>query len=208
MYIWPNVMSNNKDYNTLSKGTSISELYTTLGALILSSTGRKYYKGYGLKIVPKEPYALVILSSGKAVENQVVELVELDYPEDGKVFQEIPWGTLFMDCEIRFLKSATDNTSQQAAIRFKNSLSLTERNFDLFQIMGISGPIQFQDLSAVFRSDIEPRTSIKFSFYANVSLPYTLEDDNINEIEQQTVGVEHINQNLDTTDINVVIDKP
>ena len=193
----------------MSKGTSISELYTTLGALVTATTGRKYYKGYGLKIVPSEPYALVILSSGRAVENPVVELVELDIPDDnGKVFQEIPWGTLFIDCEIRFLKSGSNNSAQQAATRFKNSLALTKRVFDLYTIMGISGPIQFQDLSSVFRVDIEPRTSIKFSFYANVSLPYTLEDDNINEMEQQTIGVEHINQNSDTTDIDVVVDKP
>lgn len=193
----------------MSKGTSIEELYTSIGAVVFASTGRDWWKGYGQKVSPQLPYALIILSDGKGLQNPVVENVELaPVPEEGATLQQIPWGTLLMDCEIRFIKSSSNNTALEAATRFKNSLRLRNRSFELWEIMGISGEISLVDVSSVFRADIESRIHIKFKFYANVSLPYSLEDDRIEEIESQSVDVSHINSNLDSLDISVEVDKP
>lgn len=192
----------------MSQGTSIEELYTSLGAVLLSATGRVWWKGYGMKISPNKPHAIIILSEGRGMQSPIVENVVLDPPVDEKELQQIPWGTSLFDCTIKFLKSSDNNSALQAATRFKNSLRLEARAFDLNEIMGISGNVSLLDISSIFRADVEPRVDIKFKFYANISLPYTLVDSNISEIETQEINISHINNNLDSTEIMVEVNKP
>lgn len=154
----------------MSRGTSFDELYSTIGAVLNGATGRKWWRKPKIQGQPKEPYATVFLSSGTGLQVPVTEVVPIDPPDkDGHSFQEGPWGTLLIECQVECFRDRANASALQDTNRFINSLRLTEREWDLWQICGLSGGVNLIDISGMFRADIEPRARATFRFYANVA---------------------------------------
>ena len=188
-----------------SRGTSIGALYTAIGAIILSSTGRSWWKKAGLQAIPPSPYALIQLVEGQGIENEVVETVELDEAlETGEWFQERPWGTRLIRVTVEFFRDAANNKALEAATRFMLALRLEERVWDLWQICGLVGGLDLVDLSMAFRQDIEGRALVKFN--ANIALPLPLDDVNIFDIDTQTINVVHVQIDGQETEIEVEVE--
>lgn len=177
----------------MSRKTSIDELYTALGNVILKATGRKWWRKGGIQAQPVGPYVTIYIAEGVGLEQEVVsnELLEEPLPS-GECFRQTPWGTLRCEAKIEFLRSKEGDTAIQASTRFRNALRLEERYFDLWTIMGMIGGVQFMDVSSVFRADIEPRCEVRFSFYANVADPPPLADVDIFDIQSETINVTHV----------------
>ncbi len=192
-----------------SKGTSIGELYSTIGAIVLTSTGRNWWKKAGMKASPAYPYCLIQLTEGQGIENEVVEIIEFDEAlENGEWFQERPWGTQLIKVAVEFFKDGTDSNDKAigAATRFKLALRLEERMWDLWQICGLVGGLDLIDLSATFRQDTEGRALVKFNIYANIALPLPLDETNIFDIDTQTINVVHVRVDGEETEIEVEVE--
>lgn len=190
----------------MSRGTSYDELYNALGAIALSSTGRKWWRKAGIQARPNYPYAVIYIVEADGLENQVVESVELDQPGDnGESFQQKPWGAATLDVTVEFYQDKAGDTALEAATRFRNSLRLEERFWDIWEIAGLAGGVRLIDISSIFRADIEPRTELRFKLNANISEPDALVD-KIHEITSQRVDVTHVRQDGEETDIPVDID--
>ncbi len=185
--------------------TSFDELYATIGVIVLSVTGREWWRRKGMQSQPQGAYAVVYLASDRALEHQVVENVELSLPADnGEVFEQTPWGTSIVDCVVEFYRDAVNDTADQAATRFHNSLYMEKRFADLWQIAGLVGSVRYLDISGAFRADIEPRTQVKFSFIANIAEPSPLHDHLLHDIQSQQINVDHFKQ--DGTEVNIIVD--
>ena len=192
----------------MPRGTTFEELYTTIGEIVQASTGRVWWKKTAIQARPSAPYAVVYISNASGIEKPYVEVVELEEElETGERFQEIPWNTALLEVWVEFYKSLSNNTALQAAQRFKSALHLTERYFDLWQIAALSGGVRIIDISAIFREDTESRTEVRFSLQVNLAMAEPLEGNFVHEIEIQEVGIVHVKQDGDETEVNIDIDQ-
>ena len=170
--------------------TTLENLYDVLCEVVTKTTGRRAWSKVGIQATPNGPYATVYLSEGAAPATQdVVETRLLASPgEDGETIFEHPWGQVRLDCVAEFFRdTAIGVTAQADASRFRNGLQISARFDDIWLISGLTGPIKYIDISAVFRSDTESRAQVRFSLYANIAdLPL---DASIFQIDAQGVDV-------------------
>ena len=185
----------------MSRKTSFDELYTTIGALVSSATGRLWWRKQGIQARPATPYCTIYLVQNTGLEKNIVESVELE--DSSKVFEQIPWNTTLIEVQVEFYKGASNNSALQAAQRVKSALYLEERFWDLWEIASLSGGVQIIDVSTMFREDVEQRTEVRFSIWANVAEPLPLEDTGIDGIEYQKVDVIHVRQDYVETVIPI-----
>lgn len=191
----------------MSSRTSFDALYLKIGNIVQAATGREWWRKAGIQAQPSGPYATVYIEEGTGLQHQVVESVELDpVGPNGEIFQQTPWGATHLDCKIEFYRDADPDTALVAAMRFRNSLRLEERFWDLWEIAGLVGNIRLIDVSGAFRADIEPRTEIRFNLYANIVDPLPLIGNDIYDIQTQEVTVKHVQQNETETDIVIDVD--
>ena len=173
--------------------TSMENLYSAIEAVIIGATGRSCWKKTGIQAQPQGPYSTLYLTQGAGLQNPVVETYLLQTPtEAGEDFLQVPWGTQLVRCQVEFLRNGASQTANQAANQFANSLRLYARFYDLWKYCAMSGETQITDISAIFRADIEPRTRVEFSVYANIAdkSDQSLEDNNVYDIEHQPVTIE------------------
>ena len=185
--------------------TSIDELYSTYGALIQRGTGRPWWRKAGIQARPKTPYATLYLAQAQGYENPIVENATLSpLAEDGERFEQVPWCLSLIDVQIEFFGDRPDNTALQAAQRFRSSLYLTAREWDISAISALASRVQIQDLSVVFREDVEPRTQVTFQITANVVEPLPLADTKIFDISHQRIGVTHVGIDNVETPVDII----
>lgn len=192
----------------MSRKTSFNELYTTLGAIVKSSTGRDWWKRIGIQAAPKIPYSIIHLTMGVGVQHPVVENVEIDKdvePDTDEIYRQVPWNTTMLNCLVEFYRSSTNNSALDAATRFRSSLYLEERNWDLFKIAGLNGEVKITDISSIFRADTEPRAEVAFTISANIATPAPLANTDIYDIESQEIEVIHNRVDGEETTITVEI---
>ena len=189
----------------MPRGTSFDELYNTLGALVLSATGRPWWRKAGIQARPKEPYAIVYLAEGMGLEKQVVEHGEIAPYLGDEVFTQTPWGTTILDVRLEFYGSRENNTALEAATRLRQALYLEERFWDLWELCALNGGVRLIDLSQIFREDVEGRTELRFSVIANITEPAPLADKDIYDIQSQQVNVTHVKQDGEETLVEVVV---
>jgi hypothetical protein len=189
---------------TENHATSLDELYAAYGALILRATGRQWWQKAGIQSRPKLPYATVFFTMVDGNEQQVVSNIELN-PEgpNGEIIQQIPWGTAQIETQIEFYGSRENDTAQQAASRMRASLYLEKRWGDIYLISALSGKVSIQDLSLIFREDVEPRTLVRFMILANIVEPVPLADTLIYDIHSQKIEVIHVREDELQTTIEV-----
>lgn len=169
--------------------TTQANLYKVLCEVVTLTTGRKCWTKAGIQATPNFPYVTVYLEQGASPATQdVVEVTEAVGP-NGETLQERPWGTQRLDCVVEFFRDTIGDSAQIAANRFKNGLQLSSRYDDLWQIAGFVGAIRVIDVSAIFRSDTESRSQVRFGLYANIADPSPLPDAAIYDIASQEVGV-------------------
>jgi hypothetical protein len=181
---------------------TFGELYNAFGALIAESTGRPWWRKGGIQAIPKEPYATIYLSQAGSIQQEVVENVEI--VGDTVQYEQVPWGTSYVDVRVEFFKSKENDSALQAAMRLRMALKTVERYWDLWELCSLVGPIELLDISAAFRADIEPRTELKFQILANVWEP-PLTAPQIGEIASQHITVD---TSVDTEDIEIDAAKP
>lgn len=192
----------------MSTETSLNELYDTIGVLIQSVTGREWWRSTGMQSQPKGIYATVYLQMDQPLQHQVVENVELEpLGENLEVFEQKPWGTTTVDCIVSFYRSTSNNSADEAATRFRNSLYIEKRFEDLWRIAGLLGSVRRLDISGAFRADIEPRTEVRFSFMANISEPGPVDSNQIYDIQSQEIDIIHVGLDNSETLIELNIDK-
>lgn len=195
--------------DTLGK-TSFSELYQELGALILASTGRRWWQALGIQGTIKGPYAVIYIESAQGVENEIVETIELedeDIPESGNPLKQIPWNISLLDIRIEFFRNAENNSALEAATRLKTYLRLQGRFRDIWRICGLVGPVNIIDVSAIAGADIEPRTRLTFSVYANIADPEPLTGQELENITSQGIEVTHVNPVEDELVLEITINE-
>ena len=188
----------------MSRGTSIDELYTKLGAQILRATGRPWWRKAGIQARPATPYATIHITEGVGLEKPFVETVATEITET-EPFKQVPWGTQTLYVAVEFLKSADNNSANDAATRLIQSLYQEERFWDLWEVCSLSGPANRIDVSAMFRADIEPRVDVRFRLIANITTPEPLADVNIWDINSQEVIVTHVGQDGVETEFSVTV---
>lgn len=169
--------------------TTMKELYATLCSVVMEATGRKTWTKTGIQATPNFPYATVYLRTGDGfAQDVVVDNVQEVPGPNGETFQQAVLNTLHFQCVVEFFRNSGEfDTAVAAALRFKASLQLDARDFDLWRICGLTGPIQFIDVSAIFRADTEPRAQIVFGLYANLGNEVPVAGIDLAEIETQTV---------------------
>lgn len=171
--------------------TTYDELYTTLCELVTKVTGRPCWRRAGIQAQPNRTYASVYLTQGVGMVQDVVEELEIaEQPATGETLSEVAWGVTHLKAEVDFLRSATDDSANDAATRFRNSLQMSARYDDLWQIAGLTGGIEVMDISAIFRADTEERVKVLFGLYANISNPDQIADTSIYEIESQNIDLQ------------------
>lgn len=191
----------------MTTATSFDELYDTIGAIIESVTGREWWRSTGMQSQPTGIYATVYLKMGTPLEQQVVENVKLNpVDENLEVFEQKTWGTTTVDCVITFYRSMPDNSADESATRFRNSLYIEKRFEDLWQIAGLVGSVRRIDISGAFRADIEPRTEVRFSFISNITDPGPVDFSNqIYDIQSQKIDITHVKPDNSETLIELEI---
>ena len=188
--------------------TSFDELYTAYGALILRATGRQWWAKAGIQSRPKLPYATLFFSNADGYEKQIVSNIVLEpLGPDGEVYQQIPWGSSTVEVQVEFYGSRENDTAQQAAGRFRSSLYLDQRFGDIYLISSLSGKVGIQDLSLIFREDVEPRTLVRFMILANIVEPVPMADTLIYDIDSQHIDVIHVGQDEVRTEIEVDVQR-
>lgn len=171
--------------------TTMSQLYKTLCQVVISATGRKIWSKGGIQATPNFPYATVFLSMGDGFAKDTIINVPLSTPgPNQETLKQYVRSTLHLQCVAEFYRSNGDNdTAAIAALRFKQALQLQEREYDLWRICGLTGPIQFIDTSAIFRADTEPRAQVRFYLYANLG-EEPLNGTDLSEISKQPMQIE------------------
>lgn len=159
---------------TQCRKTTVDELYGTLVDLITAVTKRPCWRKTGIQAQPFGPYATVYLEQGPSAAQDVIEE---ELSEDQESYSQFPVGLTRMECEVEFKRNAAAWTAQEAAIRFRQSLQLESRFFDLWRIAGLVGEIRFIDVSAMFRGEPENRAQVRFGLYADIGAP-PLDEDN------------------------------
>lgn len=198
----------------MTTATTYDELYDTIGTIVQSVTGRDWWRRTGMQSQPRGSYAVVYLAADQALQHQVVENVELDPPGlNDEVYEQKPWGTATIDCVVEFYRDAINDSANQAASRFRNSLYIEKRFEDLWRIAGLIGNVRWLDISGAFRADIEPRAEVRFSFIANITnpgpdltVPGAIESNQIYDIQSQQVDVTHVKPDGSETIIQVDVD--
>ncbi len=189
-------------------GTSLNELYETIGTVVQSVTGREWWRSTGMQSQPEGIYATIYLNMDQPLQHQIVENVELDpVGENLEVFEQKPWGTTTVDCIVTFYRSLPDNTADESATRFRNGLYIEKRFEDLWRIAGLVGSVRRLDISGAFRADIEPRTEVRFSFIANISEPGPVDTNQIYDIQSQKIDLTHVRLDNSETLIEINVDK-
>lgn len=189
--------------------TSTTELYETLGAIIVAVTGREWWRSTGMQAQPRGVYATIYLVLDHPVESPVVENIEIISEDpNSEVFMQRSWGTTTIDCMISFYRDALNDSANDAAIRFRNSLHIEKRFNDIWRIAGLVGRVRVLDISGVFRADIEPRSEVRFSLMVNLSAPDPIEDNRIFDIQSQKIDLTHVKPDKSETEIIVEIDAP
>lgn len=169
-------------------GTSFADIYAAIGAVVLRSTGRSWWKKSGVQAQPAGVYATVYITAGQGIQNVVHEVLQRSAElETGEIFKEIVWGTQYLDCQAEFIRTSGTDTAIAAATRFANALRLEARDGDLYLISALSGGVKITDISAIFRADVEPRARVDFRLIANITEPDGLADVNIFDIQHQPI---------------------
>ena len=152
------------------RSTTIDELYSVYTAFITSITGRPCWRKAGIQAQPNSPYALIYIQEGPspAIDVREVTILEQALPT-GETIQTTVWGNTRLECKVEFFRDSRSDPAINAAIKFRNSLQLEDRFWDLWTISGLIGEIRLLDVSTVFRADTEGRAEVKFNLYANLS---------------------------------------
>ena len=180
-------------------GASFDTLYDAIGVVLKGATGRSWWRKGAIQARPNTPYATVWLSMGTGQQLPVIEVDQLSTPDSSRnIFSETPWGTSLLECQIDFYRSQINDSVLDACARFANALRLSAREYDLWQICGMSGGTNITDISGIFRADVEPRARVTFHVYANLNVA-PLAGVNIPEIKQFPVplSAENETSNLD-----------
>ena len=185
---------------------SYDDIYIALGAVLKEATGRAWWRKGGIQSQPTGTYATIFLTRGVGVQNDVVDRIPYAQPTEDVDTQEKPWGTVLAECQVEFLRSADNDSAMNAATRFKNSLSLEKRYTDLWGIIGLVGGVDVLDISALFRTDTEPRARVSFQFYANISDPAPLTGTDAQNIAFQSIDVVHTRQDGEILHVPVDVD--
>jgi len=185
--------------------TTIDEIYKALGAVVLRSTGRKWWRKAGIQGQPKEAYATIFVQEGTGVEQPVVENVELGAEGGSPLFRQVPWGTKRLEVRVEFFRSDSVGRAIQSAVRFENALRLEERSWDLWNVASLLGAISTTDISSIFRADIEPRAEVRFTLMSNIAGPLPLTDTDIFDIGSVAIEVTHVKQDQEETVITIPI---
>ena len=192
----------------MSRHTSFDELYTTYGALVSAATGRQWWRKAGIQARPTTPYATIFFTQVDGYEKPFVETVTLDpVAEGGERFEQVPWCTSQLEAQFDFYGDRPNNTALMAAQRLRSSLYLEARIWDICMISALAGRVQIQDLSTIFREDVEPRVTVRFLILANIVDPLPLADTKIFDISHQGITITHVGINevrtlIDTETIN------
>ena len=171
--------------------TTLAELYDMICKTVAQITGRPTWSKMGIQAAPNTPYAVVYIHEGRGPDLQVVETVELTNPDIlGNTLQELVWGATTVDVEVTFYKDTVaigkGTTALTAATAFRNGLYRTARDYDIWTLAGLSGPVRVIDTSAIFRADTENRAQVLFRLNVNLIDPITPAlDTNIQEIDSQ-----------------------
>ena len=144
-----------------ARKTTLDELYTTLLALVVKVTGRPTWRKNGIQVQPRGPYATVLLREGPSPTQDVVY-------DDSDTGGQFPTGLTLLECKVEFFRNVAIMSANEAAIRFRQSLQMEARFWDLWTISGLCGEIRFIDVSSMFRGDIEGRAEIQFNLYADI----------------------------------------
>lgn len=171
--------------------TTMAELYDLLCQIVETVTGRRTWSKSGIQSTPNAPYATVYISQGEGQVYDVVQLTGLTSVNDADpTLREVVWGAIRVGVEIEFYRDSTGATAQIAAAQFRNALHRDARNYDLWQVAGLSGDIRYVDMSAIFRADTENRAKIMFNLYVNILDPTTASTEtDIYQIDQQGITI-------------------
>lgn len=181
--------------------TTLDELYTLFCTYITQVTGRPCWRRAGIQAQPKNPYALIYFQQGPSPAQDVKEVVELITPlPTGERFQLTVWGTTRLECKIEFFRNTTTEQALESAVKFRNTLQLEERYWDVWTKCGLLGDIQLIDVSSLFRADTENRAEVRFNLYANLATTSYLHD-----INQFNLGI--IMQPQDVTITKTIINE-
>lgn len=174
--------------DAISTSTTFDAIYAAIGAVLIRSTGRRCWRKASIQGQPSGTYATVFVNPGEGLSIPIVERLAYDTEDaEGHIIKEIPWGNMYLECQVDFYRGETNDSALEAAVRFSNGLRLTEREWDLFPTIGLSGSVRILDISGMFRADIETRARAVFHFYANVSYPLPLNDIKLYDIQKQPV---------------------
>jgi hypothetical protein len=177
--------------------TTFSSLYSQIGTIVTAATNRKWWRKGGMQATPREPYATIFLDGGNGVEHDVVETVNSLIG-----FDEIPWNASRVGVRVEFFRG----DALGDASRFRSALQYDQRFSDLWDSMGLAGPINIIDISGAFRADIEQRAEVRFSGNANLAGDAIIADNSIQEIETININVTHVKSDESETDIVVAIE--
>jgi hypothetical protein len=169
--------------------TTLENLYDVLCEVVTRTTGYAAWSKGGIQATPAGNYATVYLQDGEPPATQdVVETSILDEPGlNGETLREHPWNQVYLTCVAEFFRG----DAMTAANQLRSGLQLSNREFDLWPIAGLAGPVRVIDMSTIFRADTEPRAQLRFHLHANLVEPLPL-DANIFEIHQQPIPIKHV----------------
>ncbi len=175
---------------TICKKTDFNELYVVLCHLITKVTGRKCWRKMGMQAAPRGPYATIYLKEGPSAAQDVIEEFPVLSPATGGfTIVQAPKGLTHLECQAEFFRNVAVMSALDAAIRFRQSLQVDERFFDIWRIAGLTGEIQTVDFSAMFRVDVEGRAEVRFSMYACIGATPLTSDNQIYDINEQGILV-------------------
>jgi hypothetical protein len=170
--------------------TTFDELYSVLCELVTAVTGRRCWRKMGMQAAPRGPYATVYLKQGPSNSQDILDEVAVPNPTTGSfTISQAPIGLTHLECQAEFFRNVAIMSALDAAIRFRQSLQVESRFYDLWQIAGLTGEIRIVDVSAMFRADVEGRAEIHFGMYADIGAPPLGDDHMIYDIGQQGIRV-------------------
>lgn len=187
---------------------SFDQLYNSFGSVVKKATGRNWWRKDAIQSPPVGPYATIFLAEADGIEKDVVEVTELDAElVTGETMSQEVWGVSLVQVQIEFFRSAENDSARDAVTRMRAALNLVERFFDIWKLCGLSSGLRITDIGGMFRADVEPRTRLTFTIYANISSPKPLVDNDINEIETQEISVTEVIQDGSENTIPVIVTK-
>jgi len=186
--------------------TSFDEIYSVLGAVVESATGRKWWRKSGIQVRPTAPFATILLRASSLHEKQIVAELERSVAgPNGETMLPVVWSTSRLDVSINFIGSGTFNPALQSASRMHAALYMPERYFDLWNICALAGGAQITDHSAWRAADINPSVEIRFMLNANIADPLPLSSIEMYDINSQRIDVTHVRQDEVETEFPVDI---